>query len=116
MSEPSKFVLRTTKKDMPTKSVRVEIDGQFTFPFIPHFKTELERLLSEGADSIELDFTGLTYLDSPAISAITNAHKTFLAVGTKMRIVNPRKLIRHIFVCAKLDGVLDIGPALETVE
>jgi anti-anti-sigma factor len=115
MSEPSKFVLRTTKKDLPSNSVRVEIDGQFTFPFVHQFKIHLNHLLSEGIDTIELDCTGLTYLDSPAVSAITNAHKNCLAVGTKMRIVNPRKLIRHIFVSAKLDGVLDIGPALETM-
>jgi anti-anti-sigma factor len=112
MSETGKFALRTTKKDLSSNSVRVEIDGPFTFPFIQHFKGHLDQILSEGFGTIELDCTGLTYLDSPAISAITNAYKNCLAAGTKIRIVNPRKLIRHIFVCAKLDQILDIGPAL----
>ncbi len=70
--------------------------------------------MRNGFLQIELDLTELSYVDSTALSEILSAHKLIEEANGRMWIVNPRKLIRHIFVSAKLDQVLDIGPAQDS--
>jgi len=100
-------------KDLPPGVARVELNGHFTVTYAEHFKTAVKQLLSDGIQCLELDCANLTYLDSPAISAIVALQKACEEAGAKMKIVNPRKLVRHILLCAHLDRSIDIGPALE---
>ncbi|MCA9434141.1 MAG: STAS domain-containing protein [Candidatus Omnitrophica bacterium] len=107
--------LRTTleTEGLEPGQARLTLRGQFTWLHGKQFRTEFERALRNGFNQIEIDLRDLSYLDSTALSEILGAKKMAETAGGDIRIVNPRKLIRHIFVSAKLDQVLDIGPPLD---
>lgn len=95
---------------LPDGQVRLRLRGQFTWLHGKQFRSEFERALRGGLTQIELDFMDLSYLDSTALSELLAAKKQLDEAGGTLKIVNPRKLIRHIFVSSGLDQVLDVGP------
>jgi anti-anti-sigma factor len=102
------------REGLPPDSARLFLKGQFTWPTTEQVKSDIERLAASGVCKLVVDLTELIYLDSTGLSAFVAAHKTFVDVGGELKIVHPRRLIRHLFVSAKLDGMLDIGPAMES--
>lgn len=71
---------------------------------------EINRLFASGYHTYEIDLSELTYLDSSGLAAFIPIHEKSREVSGSMKITNPRRLIRQIFVSAHLDCVLDIGP------
>jgi anti-anti-sigma factor len=107
--------LRTTSETegLEPGNVRLRLRGQVTWLHGKQFRAEVDKALRSGLNQIELDFEDLLYLDSTALSEILTAQKLTEESGGRIWITHPRKLIRHIFVSAKLDQVLEIGPAFD---
>jgi anti-sigma B factor antagonist len=102
------------REGLPQDSARLFMKGHFTWPTTDQVKGDIERLASNGVSHLVADLTELTYLDSTGLSTFVAVHKSLVEIGGDLKIVNPRRLIRHLFVSAKLDGVLDIGPPVES--
>lgn len=90
------------------------IKGNLTSVVAAQLKNEVNRLIARGVRNFEADLTELLYLDSTGLAAFVAAHKQTQEVSGSLKLVNPRRLIRHLFVSAKLDTVLDIGPVGES--
>jgi anti-anti-sigma factor len=90
--------------------VRALLKGQLTMPLVKQFQLEINRILLAGCQILELDLADLNYLDSSGLAAFIPVHQRMQTAGGQMRIRHPRKLIRHLFVSAHLDKVLDLGP------
>jgi anti-anti-sigma factor len=105
-----KFLKIVLLQESDEGTVRVLLQGQLTWPNIKQFQSEMNRLFSLGKKQIELDLRELSYLDSSGLAALIPIHTLFKQEGGCVVIRNPRRLIRHIFVSAHLDSVIDIGP------
>ena len=90
-------------------SVRIAFKGHLTYAFVSQFNREINSWLLKGVHSIELDFQEITYLDSPGIGAVVSASQLCRSLGGSARIINTRRLIRHLFKSAKLDQELTFG-------
>lgn len=95
---------------MESEWVRVALAGQMTWPHNQIFTTEINRLTAVSGRKIEVDLTGLTYLDSAGLATFISVDKTVQESGERLRISHPRRIIRQVFISAHLDKVLDILP------
>lgn len=92
--------------------MRLFIRGNLTSTVSSQLKNEITRLIARGCRNFTLDLSDLLYLDSTGLASFVAAHKQVMEVSGSFKLVNPRRLIRHLFVSAKLDTVLDIGPVV----
>jgi anti-sigma B factor antagonist len=90
--------------------IRVMVKGQLTFPNIRQFQSDINRILVAGCKYIEIDLSDLTYLDSSGMAVFLPLNERFKQAQGSLKIVHPRRIIRHLFTSAHLDTVLDIGP------
>lgn len=112
--EATAFRIEVEKEGLPEDTARMFVKGNLTSSVSSQLKNEVSRLIARGFRHFEADLTELLYLDSTGLAAFVAAHKQTQEVSGSFKLVNPRRLIRHLFVSAKLDTVLDIGPATET--
>ncbi len=103
-----KLILETTPAE--GGGTRVLLKGLLTWPHIRQFQTEINRALATGCKYLEIDLSELTYLDSSGLAAFLPLHDRLKQAEGSLKIVNPRRIIRHLFTSVHLDQVLDIGP------
>ncbi len=104
--------LKVTVESLPENSGRVRaiVRGQLTWPHIRQFQTEINRIMASGCKYLEIDLADLSYLDSSGLAAFLPVNERLKQAQGSLRIINPRRIIRHLFTSAHLDMVLDIGP------
>ena len=108
--ESTVFRIEVDKEGLPEDTVRLFVRGNLTSAVAPQLKNEVNRLIARGYRHFMLDLTDLLYLDSTGLASFVAGHKQVAEAAGTFKLVNPRRLIRHLFVSAKLDTVLDIGP------
>ena len=113
MNEIRGFRLTWEMEGLPQGHVRVQMKGNFIWPSTKSFTGDVSHLIANGTRHLQTDLAEMTYLDSTGLSAFVAVHKALQEVGGALSISNPRRLIRHLFVSAKLDGVLDVGPSID---
>ncbi|MCA9411601.1 MAG: STAS domain-containing protein [Candidatus Omnitrophica bacterium] len=94
-------------------SIRLAFKGQLTFNFVPQFNREINNWLLRGVQCFDLDFREITYLDSPGLGAVVTASDACRAMGGSARILNPRRLIRHLFKSAHMERNLQFVDSAE---
>ena len=91
-----------------TNVVRIQLRGEFD----ASVKGSLAELLrpAETADTVILNLTETTYMDSTALGCLLNLHKQLRARGAgTVHIVGVRPHIRKLFNIAGLDKVFEIS-------
>jgi anti-anti-sigma factor len=104
--------LKLTLESLPggAGGIRAMVKGQLTWPHIRQFQSDINRILASGCKYIEIDLSDLTYLDSSGLAAFLPLNERFKQAQGSLKIIHPRRIIRHLFTSAHLDMVLDIGP------
>ncbi len=92
--------------------IRALLKGQLTWPHIRQFQLEINRVQASGCKHLEIDLAELSYLDSSGLAAFLPVNERFKQAQGSLKLVNPRRIIRHLFTSAHLDMVLDIGPEI----
>ncbi|MFO7572754.1 MAG: STAS domain-containing protein [Gaiellaceae bacterium] len=74
-----------------------------------------ERLTTavDGADKVVIDLSGVTFVDSMALSVIVGAGKRARARRAVVRLVVPRREIRRVFEITLLDRVFPLDESRE---
>ncbi len=109
----SRFEVTSKQAGDTPGSIRISLKGHLTFGFVPHFNREVNNWLMRGVRFLELDFREITYLDSPGIGAVVAATRLCESMGSTARIMNSRRLVRHLFKSAGLENELNFGVSLE---
>ena len=110
MASERMLQMNVNAEGLPEGSVQVLLKGQLTWTHVKQFHVDIGQLFSKGYTVLEIDLAELTYLDSTGLGAFLAVHKKIQEAGGRLTITNPRRLIRHLFVSAHLDTVLEIGP------
>lgn len=92
-------------------TVVVQVSGKLGIPDVGRFRAEIERLLGCGCRHIELDMNDLQYIDSGGISSLIPLYQWIRERNGTLRILNPRRIIRHILVCARVSDLIEIDYA-----
>jgi anti-sigma B factor antagonist len=69
----------------------------------------LSCLIERRPVSIEIDLSGLDYIDSVGFSVFVTAHYQCLDAGVALRFVNPSALVTRLLQSNGLDEILQLG-------
>ncbi|GMV64628.1 MAG: STAS domain-containing protein [Candidatus Omnitrophica bacterium] len=105
--------ITSTSDDQNPGWIQVNLAGKLSSDAAKWFRSEINRLLISGYREIDLDLSSLQYIDSFGLAELVPAYLGACEKKGTLRIINPRRLIRHILVSAHLDDVIEIGPAQE---
>jgi anti-anti-sigma factor len=94
----------------------IHLTGTLTSNSVRVLRQQLGILLDDGYKNLELDLTGLAYLDSVGVSEFIPIHQQVIQAGGNLFLMHPRRLIRHILVSAHINDLIEIGPPQDSDE
>ncbi len=86
----------------------IRLSGEIDIYTAQDFQKPVEALIEEGVETIRLDMTDLTYIDSTAIGILIELKKASQEAGIDLVIVNPRKNIRKLLELTGVNKILKI--------
>jgi anti-sigma B factor antagonist len=96
-----------TKEQTAPESWLVRPHGEVDLYTAPAFKTELLSVIESGANSIVVDLSETTFIDSTGIGMLLGARKR-LSRGVQLSIVCDDKSILRVFEITRLDQIFRI--------
>jgi anti-anti-sigma factor len=91
---------------------RVVVTGEIDLASLEGFRVVLEQAMHERAKPVVLDASGLTFMDSAAITELLTFKIRVLAAGGELRIEGISPEIADVFGMLDLSEVLPLAPAL----
>ena len=82
----------------------VRVKGEFDLAGVPQLLSALARL--DGG--IELDCSGLTFIDAAGLGALVKAHRACAARGGRLIVVDPSRAVIRLLRLVELDTVLHV--------
>jgi anti-anti-sigma factor len=71
----------------------------------------LDTALAQGG-TVLVDLEGLTFLDSSGLNALINAHRTAVAAGRRVYVVNPNRIVATVLEITGIGDLLRPPPDL----
>ncbi|WP_432929336.1 STAS domain-containing protein [Microbispora sp. CA-135349] len=87
-------------------AVRLVMIGELDFDTAGEASAAVDKALAEEARLLELDLSGLGFIDSSGMAVLMNAYVGAGERGTAFRIVALTPYLRHLFEVVALDDVL----------
>ena len=91
----------------------IQVRGDVDIASTPRLVDALRTAWHEGGETVVLDLSESTFLDSSALNALLNAHRRLIEAGRRLVIACPSGPIRTVMEVMHLNEVLDIRPTLE---
>jgi anti-anti-sigma factor len=113
MDTESTLNIHTEYHEEDSSKVRMFLNGRLAQLDVKRFRSEVEKLISRGFREIEVDLRDLQYIDSGGVAELVPIYQSVQQRNGSLRIINPRRLIRHILVSAHLTDLIEIGPSHE---
>ncbi|MGY2079835.1 STAS domain-containing protein [Modestobacter sp. SYSU DS0657] len=112
--DPTRIDVTVNLAALPTAAgCTVTVSGEVDSTTAPGLRGAiLEVLARPGLDVVELDLSGVTFLDSAGLSVLATAHRTALAAGRtlRMRCGTARAVVRPLQITGLWD-VFDVVDA-----
>ena len=71
---------------------------------------QLAELTRDGVVHVDLDLSGLEFMDSTGLSVVVAEHKRTNASGGELMILSPQSQVRRLLEITGLTGILQIRP------
>lgn len=91
------------------RTAEIAVDGELDLATAPHLKWPLLDSLKAGRTRLLVNLSGVTFIDSTALSVLVGAHRK-LPEGARMAVVCTNPNVLRIFAVAGLDAAFDIFP------
>lgn len=100
---------RLTLTDSPTAAgARIEVDGEVDLTTVGELSDAIGGHLADGA-VIELDCSGLRFIDSTGLSSLVEAHQAAADAGARLTLVEVPDHARRLMQITKIDELLDLA-------
>jgi anti-sigma B factor antagonist len=86
----------------------VDVGGELDLYTSPRLRSHVSALVSGGADTIVVDLSEATFIDSSALHVLLDARRRLHDAGGRFVVVCPTGAIRRVFEVTGVDGLLDI--------
>jgi anti-sigma B factor antagonist len=86
-----------------------EIRGDLDIAISGLLRQELDELLSLGIGRIDVDLSGVLFMDSSALSALVHAHETARIRGQQFNLRNPSPACTKVLSITGLDRVFGLS-------
>jgi len=84
----------------------IEVGGDLTFTTAAPLRTEIDRLLAEGPETLVLGFGGLLFIDSTGLSVIVHAWREGQRCGTAIELRDTPRFLTAILDLTGVAGLL----------
>jgi anti-anti-sigma factor len=84
--------------------VVVRAEGEFDLAGVPRLLSVLARLDGD----VELDCSGLTFIDAAGLGTLVKAHEACAARGARLVVVDPSRAVTRLLRLVGLDTVLHV--------
>lgn len=88
--------------------IRVKLSGQFTFTDNQKFKHVLELLNQEGLRFLELDFSGVTFIDSAGLGMLLLLRDNCQNKHISVSLHSAQGQVAKVFMISKFDQLFSI--------
>lgn len=99
------FSVTTERRD---GTAVIALAGEVDLYTAPEFKQELVRAIEEGAQSVVVDMTDTTFIDSTTLGVLVGGLKRLRPSGGRLALVITDPNIRKVFDITGLDRVFPI--------
>jgi anti-sigma B factor antagonist len=73
-----------------------------------NFRDDIRTALTDTVNTLDVDFSATTFVDSSGLGALIALHKTMATRGGCVRILNPAPTVRQILELTRLHRVFEI--------
>lgn len=80
----------------------MQVDGDLDLATVPQLRSGLQQALDGGAGTMELDFTGVRFLDSTALGMIVWLHKEVQQRGGRVYVVGAPPLVLRVLTLTSM--------------
>lgn len=113
---------------MPTKAFEIDIrplgpggvvvaiTGEIDLFTTPEFKEAIGKALNWEADTLVVDLTRCTFVDSSSLGVLIGAHRRLVRRGRSLRVATNQEAILRVLRVTGLDGVFDVVEAVPDPE
>jgi anti-anti-sigma factor len=98
---------RSAESVTETKEGRIAFRGELDLATASELQSLLVEEKSNGFGSLQVDLTGVTFIDSVGLSLLVSAHNRLTEEGGRLRILLPERL-RPLFRLSGLSDLLDL--------
>ena len=117
MAEASAYVdvreFRVEEKRPVPGTAILEVHGDADLHSAPELRERLRMAVDDGATSLVVDFSDLTFIDSTTLGVLLGSMRRLRQTGGRMRLVVPGQDVRRIFELTLLDRVFPLDDSRE---
>jgi len=96
----------------PASGRRLEVAGELDLAASSALRAALAELVDGGGD-VKLDLSGVTFIDSTALSVLVHGHSELASGGGRLIVTNPSPVVVRLLHLAGLFTLLDIDGSAE---
>ena len=96
----------TIEKRLENGCLTLVVGGRLDTNTAPELESELKL---DGVKEVVFDFGGLEYISSAGLRVLMMAHKTMMACGGKVTVVNPNTIVKGVLDITGLSAVFDVA-------
>ena len=100
----------TRKGDVTVARV---VEAKLTYPILGAFSAALQQGVEEGVRKLVVDFSGVVYIDSPAIGCLMELHRELSARGGSFKLAGMVPRVETLLAMTGLLRVLDARPTAQ---
>jgi anti-anti-sigma factor len=89
-------------------SATLDLEGRLDREWAEHLSDMLAGLLQEGVRSLNIDFSGVTYVSTPATAILAGWRQELAALRGEVRLRSLAPSVREVFAAAGWDSGLDL--------
>lgn len=95
--------------------VIVTVIGDIDLFTTPEFKQAVADAMSHDTETVVIDLSGSSFMDSSSLGVLIGAHRRLARRGRPLTVVCDNEAIRKVLRVTGLDGVFDVVPSLSDV-
>jgi anti-sigma B factor antagonist len=90
------------------RAARLSVTGDVDLLSAPSLVATIDEVLRERPETLVLDLTGVSFLDSAGISALARAYHAATAIGAQLSLTGARQMVRHVLEISGIDQVISV--------
>jgi len=93
--------------DRDTRTARVSLGGELDLNGVDSLTAELNRLAAQGVDTVLVDASGVTFLDSSGLSALLAGRESLKASGGQLKVVATSTAVARVLDMTGTRSILE---------
>jgi len=105
MTDPSEFGVSIVQAD---GHITARVTGEVDLATASDLRQRLEAVIDAGTGNLEIDLSGVTFLDSSGLLVLLAARQGLHDTSRRLTVLNPSRAVHRVFELSGLIEVLDV--------